>query len=34
LEDSDDEEFNVAPAKRPLSNGKARTLLEDSDEDE
>ena len=35
LEDSDDdEEFNVAPLKRPLSNGKARTLLEDSDEDE
>jgi timeless len=35
FEDSDDEEeFNVAPSKRTLSNGKARQLLEDSDEDE
>jgi timeless len=35
LEDSDDEEeLNVAPLKRSLPKGKARQLLEDSDEED
>jgi hypothetical protein len=35
LEDSDDEEeLNVVPLKRSLPKGKARQLLEDSDEED